>query len=338
MTQMRFTEVITHKPKDYMQEKLIINSEEIGARLDKFLCGHLGHLSRNQVQELITSGQVTCDSAPVTNSSAKTKIASYEVNLAYVKEKPDHLAAYDFPLEIIFEDEHLMVINKPAGLTVHPGAGNYDKTMANALIAYSKDKLSKIGGEFRPGIVHRLDKDTTGLIIVAKDDETHQLLSNALSEREIKRHYVALVFGTPVLKAGTIKTFMAKHHHDHTKMVVTKGSGKEAITHYVVLEGIAGDKFSLIECKLDTGRTHQIRVHLHYKGHPVIGDPLYNEAQNKYLSRMPAELKQILNSFKRQALHAYKLEFIHPITDELLEFEIDLPEDMKKICQQLEGF
>ena len=321
-----------------MQKTIIINTEETGTRLDKFLCSHLEHLSRTQVQELLTNEQVTCDNILVTSASSKVKIASYEINVAYIKEKPNHLLAYDFPLEIIFEDEYLMVINKPAGLIVHPGAGNYDKTMANALVAYSKDNLSRIGGDFRPGIVHRLDKDTTGLIIVAKDDETHQLLSTALSNRDIKRHYLAVVFGVPVLKAGTIKTFIAKHHHDHTKMVITKASGKEAITHYVALEDLASNKFSLIECKLDTGRTHQIRVHLHYKGHPVVGDPSYNEGQVKYLNRLPKELQDILKSFTRQALHAYKLEFIHPITEELLHFKIDLPQDMKELCQNIEKF
>lgn len=322
----------------FMQEKIAVMAQETGLRLDKFLCEQLNHLSRTQVQALISNGQVTCDGVLVSNPAVKTKIANYEVDLNSIKEKPTHLEAYDFPLEVVFEDEYLMVINKPSGLTVHPGAGNYDKTMANALVAYSKDNLSKLGGEFRPGIVHRLDKDTSGLIIVAKDDETHRLLSEALSEREIKRHYLALVFGSPILKAGTIKTFIAKHHHDHTKMVVTKGSGKEAITHYVLQKTFAGGKFSLIECKLDTGRTHQIRVHLHYKGFPVIGDPQYNEGQNKYLVKISKAEKELLNSFKRQALHAYKLEFIHPITEELLAFEIDLPQDMQELCQELEKF
>lgn len=320
-----------------MQEKLTITSEESGIRLDKFLSSHLENLSRTQVQELISSGQVESEGKVILNSATKTKPTTYEVNTNYIKLKPTHLEAYDFPLNIVFEDEYLMVINKPNGLTVHPGAGNHDKTLANALISYSKEKLSSIGGEFRPGIVHRLDKDTSGLIIIAKDDQTHQMLSESLSERDIKRHYLALVFGSPVLKAGTIKTFIAKHHHDHTKMVVTKATGKEAITHYVVLESYMGGKFSLIECKLDTGRTHQIRVHMHYKGFPVIGDPAYNEAQTKYLIRLDDKTKALVNDFKRQALHAYKLEFIHPITEELMEFEIDLPEDMKKLCQALEN-
>jgi 23S rRNA pseudouridine1911/1915/1917 synthase len=320
-----------------MQEKLTVISEENGIRLDKFLSSQLDSLSRTQVQELITAGQVECEGISITNPATKTKPTTYEINISYIKQKPTHLEPYNFPLNIVFEDEYLLVINKPNGLTVHPGAGNYDKTLANALIAYSKDKLSSIGGDFRPGIVHRLDKDTSGLIIVAKDDETHRLLSEALSNRDIKRHYLALVFGCPILRAGTIKTFIAKHHHDHTKMVVTKANGKEAITHYVMQTSYMDGKFSLIECKLDTGRTHQIRVHLHYKGFPVVGDPLYNEAQTKYLIRLDSKTKDLVNSFTRQALHAYKLEFIHPITEELMEFEIDLPLDMKELCQNLEG-
>jgi 23S rRNA pseudouridine1911/1915/1917 synthase len=321
-----------------MQEKVTIIAQEAGIRLDKFLSCYLEDISRNQIQELIALGQVTYEGNAIISPSIKTKLGAYEINLEHLKAKPNHLEAYDFPLDIVFEDEYLMVINKPSGLTVHPGAGNHDKTMANALISYSKDNLSSIGGEFRPGIVHRLDKDTSGLIIVAKDDNTHNCLSEALSNRDIKRYYLALVFGSPELKAGTIKTYIAKHYHDHTKMVVTRASGKEAITHYVVMKTIANGKFSLLECKLDTGRTHQIRVHLHYKGFPIIGDSLYNEAQTKYLVRLPIEAKALVNSFKRQALHAYKLEFIHPITEELLEFEIDLPEDMQKLCQELEKF
>ncbi|MCT4635028.1 MAG: RluA family pseudouridine synthase [Rickettsiales bacterium] len=317
-------------------EKQIIECEEEGIRLDKFLTIQLNHLSRSQVQELITKKQVMCEGKAITNPSTKTKLKSYEINAGYIKPKPSHLLPYDYPLNIVFEDEYLMVLNKPTDLIVHPGAGNYDKTLANALVHYAKDSLSKIGGDFRPGIVHRLDKDTTGLIIIAKDDETHKVLSAALSERDIKRHYLALVFGCPELLAGTIKTHIAKYKHDHSKMIVTKASGKEAITHYVVKNTLLNKKFSLIECKLDTGRTHQIRVHLNYKGFPVVGDQLYNAAQSKYLAKLSPNLKTLVNNFKRQALHAYKLEFIHPITNELMEFEIDLPQDIQELCQELE--
>lgn len=322
-----------------MQENLEVYSiicEEIGIRLDKFLSANLSNLSRTQVQELIESGQVKSKEQLITNPASKTKLTTYEVNINYIKAKPEHLLPYDLSLDVIFEDEYLLVLNKPSGLTVHPGAGNYDKTLANALIHYSKNNLSTCGGEFRPGIVHRLDKDTSGLIIIAKDDEAHRLLAEQLARREIKRYYLALVFGAPTLRAGTIKTHIAKHKHDHTKMVITKAHGREAITHYVVKEIFLDGKFSLLECKLDTGRTHQIRVHLNYKGFPVVGDQLYNDGQNKYLTRMSSELKDLVGSFKRQALHAYKLEFIHPITDELMEFEIDLPEDMQQLCQELE--
>lgn len=312
-------------------------SEYQGTRLDKFLTVCLNNLTRSQVQELISTGQVECEGKVITNSATKTKPATYTVNLETIKQKPNHLEPYDFKLDIVFEDEYLMIINKPAGLSVHPGAGNYDKTLANALVHYAKDNLSTLGGEFRPGIVHRLDKDTTGLIIIAKDDETHQLLSEALAAREIKRYYLALVFGCPTLLAGTIKTFIAKDYHDHTKMVITKGNGKEAITHYLVKESFLNEKFSLLECKLDTGRTHQIRIHLNYKGFPVIGDQTYNSSQNKYLSKINPEIKNLITSFKRQALHAYRLSFIHPITEELMEFEIDLPKDMQELCHQLES-
>lgn len=322
-----------------MQENLEISTiicEEAGIRLDKFLSSNLPSLSRNQVQELIVAGQVIANEKIIKNPSTKTKITSYEVNISYIKPKPTHLEPYNFPLNIVFEDDYLMVINKPSGLTVHPGAGNYDQTLANALVHYAKDNLSKLGGDFRPGIVHRLDKDTTGLIIIAKDDETHRFLSEALSKRDIKRSYLALVYGTPELLAGTIKTKIAKHRHDHTRMVVTNGNGKEAITHYVVKKKIIGGKFSLLECKLDTGRTHQIRVQLHYKGFPVVGDQVYNEAQRKHLTKISPEITNLVSSFNRQALHAYKLEFIHPINEESMSFEINLPEDIEKLCLKLE--
>lgn len=311
-----------------------IDSENIGIRIDKFFSSLLNDLSRNQIQDLILAGQVTCNNQVILNPANKTKEAIYEINLDYIKPKPNNLAAYDFPLEIIFEDEYLLIINKPPYLTVHPGAGNYDKTLANALIAYS-DNLSKYGGEFRPGIVHRLDKDTSGLLIVAKDDTTHQLLSEALSLREIKRYYLALVFSSPTLKAATIKANLVKHKHDHTKMVICKTNGKEAITHYNLIETYLNGKFSLLECKLDTGRTHQIRAHLNYKELPIVGDPIYKDIL-KYFNKLSPELKKVINSFKRQALHAYKLEFIHPITEELMQFEIDLPEDIQNLIYNIQ--
>lgn len=314
-----------------------IDCKEENMRLDKFLTQELSHLSRTQIKGLIDSGNVKENEAIITNPASKTRLARYHIDTSSINFKPSTLQPYNFPLDIIFEDEYLLVINKPSGLTVHPGAGNFDQTLANALVAYSKDKLSKIGGEFRPGIVHRLDKDTSGLIIVAKDDHTHQLLSDLLSERSIKRYYLALVMGSPELMAGTIKTFVAKHHHDHTKMVVTKSSGKEAITHYVLLDSSESKKFSLLECKLDTGRTHQIRIHLNYKNLPIIGDPVYNDSQAKYLVRMPEETREIVSNFPRQALHAYKLEFIHPILEEVMEFEIDLPTDMSSLWQELKN-
>lgn len=319
-----------------MQDKITINCDQPGIRLDKFLSFHLDNISRSQIQGLILSGKVEEENGIIiTNSATKTKICSYLVDTNHIKTRSSELKPYDTPLDIVYEDEYLLVINKPAGLTVHPGAGNYDKTLANALIAYSQN-LSTIAGTFRPGIVHRLDKDTSGLIIVAKDDETHNLLSHALSLREIKRYYLALVFGCPNILAGTIKTYVEKHRNDHSKMVVTRASGKEAITHYNVLKTFAKNNLSLLECKLDTGRTHQIRVQLHYKHLPVVGDQLYNEGQNKYINKLTLEHKLLIDSMKRQALHAYKLEFTHPITEEEMIFEIDLPEDMKKICQELE--
>ena len=318
-----------------MQEEIIATEEDVGMRLDKFLCKSLTNFSRNQIQELISVQAVECDGKVIDSPGAKTRLGVYSVNIEAIKQKPSHLEPFEFPLDIIYEDEYLLILNKPAGISVHPGAGNFDKTLANALVYYAKDKLSSLGGEFRPGIVHRLDKDTSGLLIIAKDDETHQRLSEALAEREIKRYYMAVVFGAPELKAGTIKTHIAKQNYDHSKMVVTKATGKEAITHYNVLKTSPDKKFSILECKLDTGRTHQIRVHLDYKGFPLVGDKVYINSKQKYLSKLLQEQKDIVNSFQRQALCAYKLEFIHPILDELMEFEIDFPKDIQELCCQL---
>lgn len=321
-----------------MQENLIIIESQVkGERLDKFLASMLEGYSRSQVQELIIAGQVFYDKKIITNPASKTQIGPYKINLSYLKTKPSHLVPYDFSLNVVYEDEYLMVINKPAELIVHPGAGNFDKTLANALIHYAKGNLSSVAGEFRPGIVHRLDKDTSGLIMIAKDDQTHKYLSEALALREIKRQYLALVFGSPSLLAGTIKTKIAKNKRDHSKMIVTKATGKDAITHYVLQETLPDKKFSIIECQLDTGRTHQIRVHLNYKGLPVVGDQTYNDGQTKYLLRLTDEAKTLVSSFKRQALHAYRLKFVHPITDELMEFEIDLADDIKELWQQLKN-
>ncbi|MBT4109955.1 MAG: RluA family pseudouridine synthase, partial [Pelagibacterales bacterium] len=237
----------------------------------------------------------------------------------------------NIPLDILYEDDFLLVINKQAGLVVHPAPGNYEGTLVNALLYHCKGSLSGIGGVKRPGIVHRLDKDTSGIMLVAKNDEAHRYLSKGISIKQIERKYKAIVWGEPKQKVGIINANIARHVHDRKKMSVVKNTGRVAITEYKVLKsyGFA----SLIECNLQTGRTHQIRVHLSNIGFPVIGDQLY--AKGKTVS---SKMPDILKLFPRQALHSYSLSFVHPFTKKQLTFESVLPNDIKRLKESIEGF
>ena len=308
---------------------IFVQEQEEGLRLDKFLSLGFPDLSRTRIQSLIEEGHVLRENTPLRSPSLKTK-AGWEITL-HIPEAIEALPIpQDIPLDILYEDEDLLVINKSAGLVVHPAPGNHDNTLVNALLAHCGESLSGIGGVKRPGIVHRLDKETSGLMIVAKNDLTHHHLSHQLGTRTLSRIYHAFVWGVPKIPQGTIMTQIGRHPKDRKKMAVLPSGGKEAITHYRILENFNGVA-SLVECRLETGRTHQIRVHMTHLGHPLLGDPTYGRAPKG----IPAFLKEELGKFPwnkgRQALHAASIQFIHPKTREHLSFSSPLPEDMRTL-------
>jgi 23S rRNA pseudouridine1911/1915/1917 synthase len=241
--------------------------------------------------------------------------------------------AEKIPLEIVYEDAELLVLNKPAGVVVHPGAGNWDHTLVNALLAHCKGSLSGIGGVERPGIVHRLDKDTSGLLVVAKNDRAHQALSAQFADRSLSRVYQALVWGVPAPAQGDIAGAIGRHPRARKKMAVLNHGGKEALTHYKV-EKAYGGIASLVSCKLATGRTHQIRVHMEHKGHPVVGDPVYGSRRRA--GKGEKTLVAQLEAFPRQALHAGEIAFFHPKTHKLMKFKAKTPKDMGALLRKLE--
>jgi 23S rRNA pseudouridine1911/1915/1917 synthase len=317
---------------------LPVEETHVGQRADRVLT-QLSGLSRARLQALMEAGRVTLNGKPTDNASHKVRAGEiYVVNVPPPeKAEPE---AQDIPLTVVFEDDDVIVIDKPAGLVVHPAPGNRDQTLVNALLAHCGDTLSGIGGVVRPGIVHRLDKDTSGLIIVAKNDKAHQLLSAQFADRSLSRTYQALVWGSVSPPNGTFDAPIGRSKHDRKKMAVT-ARGKAAVTNYRVLKdyGVA----TLVECKLETGRTHQIRVHLAHATHPVVGDKTYGSvrAKRKIASARTAEQEKskkaqvFLQQFPRQALHAMELRFIHPRTGKLRKFESKLPDDMLKLLKIL---
>ncbi len=290
----------------------IIDSSLAGKRLDHAIISLLEEsISRSRAQQLIKSGHILVNQTAQKRAYAVEEADAIQITLPDAT--PMHLSAEHIPLEVVYEDEALLVINKQAGLTVHPGAGQRDGTLVNALLHHCGESLSGIGGVERPGIVHRLDKDTTGLMVIAKTDNAHTHLANQLQERQIERRYLAFCWGTPPVLAGTIETELGRHPKDHRKRAVVPNKGKHAVTHFHVLEAFGTRTASLIECRLDTGRTHQIRVHLAHKRCPLIGDTLYGGTRNH----------PNITPFPRQALHAYKLSFTHPLTHHIVEFTRD---------------
>ena len=306
--------------------------EHGGERLDKALALASG-LSRERVKALLSDGRVTL--AGVTVSQASLKPAAGTIWAITVPGAiPAEAEAQDIPLAIVFEDDALIVVDKPAGLVVHPAAGNLDGTLVNALLHHctrsGQGQLSGIGGVARPGIVHRIDKDTSGLLVVAKTDAAHEGLARQFADHSIERAYLAVCAGHPLPPAGTIRGALARSPHDRKKMaLVEDGRGKHAVTHYKGLQRLAGA--SLIECRLETGRTHQVRVHLASIGHPLLGDPVYG--------RSPTRLKPLLArlEFRRQALHAARLGFLHPVSGERLTFSAMPPVDFAELIVELGG-
>lgn len=307
---------------------------QAGQRLDKWLADALPDLSRSRVKALIEEGRVRCAAQTMSDPSAKVK-AGQCFTVLIPPPEPAIPEAQDIPLDVRYEDGDLLVLEKPAGLVVHPAVGNMDNTLVNALLSHCTGSLSGIGGVMRPGIVHRLDKDTSGLLVVAKNDQAHQGLSKQFEEHSITRAYQAIVWGVPRPRTGEIEGQIGRSPHDRKKMAVVNKGGKYALTRYSVLRAF-GDVASLVECRLATGRTHQIRVHMASIGHPLIGDPVYGRTRGGKLKALTPEAKQALNDFPRQALHAVLIGFTHPRTAERLTFESDIPDDISLLLQILE--
>jgi 23S rRNA pseudouridine1911/1915/1917 synthase len=302
-------------------------ASEAGERLDRFLAARVKALSRTRLKRLVEAGQVTSGGAAVRDPALKVK-AGQSFALTVPPPEPSRPVPQPLPLDIRFEDAHVIVVNKPAGLVVHPAPGNPDRTLVNALLAHCGESLAGIGGERRPGIVHRLDKDTSGLMVVAKTELAHAKLSADFAARRIDRAYLAIVRGAPLANVGEIAAAIGRSQRDRKKMAVVKRGGKAAVTRWRVLKRF-GTAAALLECRLATGRTHQIRVHLAAAGHPIIGDRTYG-------GRRAASLPEAARLFPRQALHAARLGFTHPATGERLAFESALPDDMAALLAALE--
>ena len=296
-------------------EKLVVDVDNV--RLDAYIAKMKSDISRTMIQKLIEEGNILVN--------GKSKKISYkvqigdEIELNIPEAKEIELKAENIPVEVVYEDNDIIVVNKPKGMVVHPANGNPDGTLVNAIMAMCKDSLSGIGGEIRPGIVHRLDKDTSGLLIVAKNDKAHINMSEQIKNREVKKIYIALVRGVVSENEATINMPIGRSTKDRKKMAVRK-DGKEAVTHFKVLKRY--NKYTLLEVKIDTGRTHQIRVHMAEIGHPVVGDMVYSNGKNEF-------------GVEGQMLHAKSLDFKHPITGNQMHLEAELPEYFEKVLEQL---
>lgn len=298
-------------------KNVIVNENDKGKRLDIYIAENSNELSRTMIKKLIESNNIL-----VNDKSEKVSYkvqANDNISIDVPEAKETKLKAQEIPLDIIYEDSDIIVVNKPKGMVVHPANGNPDGTLVNAILSICKNSLSGIGGELRPGIVHRLDKDTSGLIIVAKNDKAHINMSEQIKERNVKKTYIALVRGNVPEEEATINMPIGRSTKDRKKMAVTK-NGKQAITHFKVLKRYS--KYTLLEIKIETGRTHQIRVHMAEIGYPVVGDAVYSNGKNEF-------------GIEGQMLHAYKLEFMHPITNKHMELTAPLPQYFEEILKKL---
>ena len=289
-----------------------------GKRIDSFLADNTEEMTRSAVQKLIEEGSVEVNGkVPAKNYKLRS---GDHICLSIPEPKLPEAKPENIPLDIVFEDDDLLVVNKPKGMVVHPAPGNYDGTLVNALLYHCGDSLSGINGVLRPGIIHRIDKDTSGLLIVAKNDFSHKLLAEQIKEHSFTRKYRAVVYGNLKEDEATINAPIGRHQVDRKKMTVTQKNSREAVTHYKVLKRYAG--FTYVELKLETGRTHQIRVHMSSIGHPVAGDPVYGP-------------KKVITSLGGQCLHAYYIEFVHPRTGQTLSFSSGLPDYFTKFLGTL---
>lgn len=294
-----------------------IKQEEYSIRIDRYLAEQCPEFSRSYLQKLLKEQKVTADGRPVKANYKIQPGAEIQVEIPDM-EVPD-IRPEDIPLDILYEDEHLLVVNKPKGMVVHPAAGHTEGTLVNAVMAHCGDNLSGINGVLRPGIVHRIDKDTTGALVICKEDAVHRDLAEQLKEHSIKRRYRAIVQGNLKEDEGTIEGPIGRHPTDRKKMAINYKNGKDAVTHYKVLERFG--QYTYIECRLETGRTHQIRVHMTSIGHPLLGDTVYGSSKNPF-------------HLQGQTLHAMILGFRHPVTGEYIEFEAPLPDYFLKLLEK----
>ena len=298
-----------------------------GWRLDRALAAAVPTLSRERLKALVRSGALQAGGAAVRDPSAKVRGDEHFL-LSVPEPEPAHNEPQDIPLSIVFEDQHLLVVDKPAGLVVHPAAGNFDGTLVNALLHHCAGQLSGIGGVARPGIVHRIDKDTSGLLVVAKTDVAHEGLAKQFAAHSVERRYMAIVSGVPLTTEGIVDAPLARSSTNRKKIaIVAGGRGKRAVTHWTKLENLRDA--ALVECRLETGRTHQVRVHMASIGHPLVGDPVYGGSRKSHREL----LKEL--GFHRQALHAATLGFVHPVTKHRLSFESAMPPDLQELFSAL---
>jgi 23S rRNA pseudouridine1911/1915/1917 synthase len=319
-------------------------ADAAGQRLDRALAAALPDMSRTRIQALVRAGKVTLEGG-LADDPGKKVGGGEAVTLEIPPPEPALPEAENIPLNVVFEDDDLIVIDKPAGLVVHQGAGNWTGTLVNALLHHCKGSLSGIGGVERPGIVHRLDKDTSGLLVAAKNDRAHRHLANQFADHgrtgDLERAYFALVWGVPLRPHATVDAPIDRDPRSREKMHVSKpGKGREAITHWQLIESYGPPKaplVSLIRCTLETGRTHQIRVHMAHIGHPVLGDPLYGTGYRTKSVRLSDLARDRLQTLDRQALHAAHLAFEHPVSGEILSFDSDLPDDLRQLVESLQN-
>lgn len=317
-----------------VKQTVVVTAPDCGMRLDAFLASQNLSLSRTRLQRLIDQQAITVNGQP--QASRYSVQPGDQVQIEIPDPEPASPRAQEIPLEVVHEDECLLVINKPASLVVHPGAGAPDGTLVNALLA-RPGSVSSIGGVERPGIVHRLDKDTSGLLVVAKTDQAHRFLTESLAEREVMRKYLAIAMRRFTTQRGTIDSPIGRHPTVRTKMHVSdRDDARTAKTHYRVVE--AYGNFSLVQCRLETGRTHQIRVHLAHINHPILGDDVYGGGQSVaagLTQHLKPATRNTIKTVRRQMLHAYKLSFRHPVTGETLSFSAEPPEDFREVLQAL---
>ena len=318
--------------------KFLVKKKDDSKRLDVFLSEKINHLTRSNIKKVIKSKNVKINKKIADSSSKKVKIND-EVIIKLLVKNSDKLLPNNIKLDIHFEDKDILVINKPKGMVVHPGAGNYENTLANALIYKYKNKLSNINGELRPGIVHRIDKETSGLLVIAKNNLSHSNLGKQFNEHSIKRKYLCLVWGVIRPLQGRIETLISRNKKNRQLMMVSEFNGKKAITNYRTIKVFNRNdipKISLIECELETGRTHQIRVHMKYKGSSLLGDNKYGKKNVKF-KKINEDFFKKLSVLNGQALHAKSLGFIHPSKNKWVNFESELPSDFNKLLDLLKN-